>query len=157
MSVQWKVGLLLAWSSPTKGKGKGANRIPDRNFPFSCLTYPFLHRSLPVAIGRWPRGHRAVVTWPSGGGHMAIGRWSLAKLGKKSGKCSCGIAFWYSRTKRYGRNLWVFLNLRHLYCFQWMTIGWMLLGISRTAAPGWCHSRHFTFSLRPASFRKSTP
>ena len=54
-------------------------------------TLPIFQGTLPVTIGRWSRGHRAVVTWPSGGVHVTIGRWSLATSERKTGISPLGM------------------------------------------------------------------
>lgn len=57
---------------------QGAFPIFQGAFPAFQGTFPIFQGTWPATIGRWSRGHRAMVTWSSGGGHVAIGRWSLA-------------------------------------------------------------------------------
>ena len=55
---------------------------------------------LPKFFSEFVSDHRAVVTWPSGGGRVAIGRWSrdhravvAENLGQKLGKMQAAVGF----------------------------------------------------------------
>ena len=47
-----------------------------RDFPVFLRDFPVPTRGFPIFLRQIVRGHRTVATWPSGGGHVTIGRWS---------------------------------------------------------------------------------
>ena len=50
--------------------------ILHRTFPFYSSDFPDFASDFPVFLRHIVSDHRAVVARPSGGGHVAIGRWS---------------------------------------------------------------------------------